>query len=375
MGMVTPSHFGPGRPTDSVTLLDGGREAFPRMLAAIRGARESIYLEVYRFAQDGVGDEFREALSAAARRGVRVRVVLDGWGSALDGRLLQANLAADGCDVRIFHPLSALVAGRLRRTHRKILLVDREVAFLGGINISDEYGHVGPGQAPDVAERKPEWLDLAVEVRGRAALALDERLRGGDHRTRSGPIRIRLSGMGGARPLRQRYRKAFGAARREILAAHAYFLPDRRFVRSITAAARRGVKVTLLLAGRSDVPLARTATIRLYRKLLAAGVDIREWTRSVHHAKVAVVDGKRLLLGSFNLDPLSLSNLEALVEVNDAAVAESGRRWIESRLAEARRVVSHDLTRRPALARWAIETVGVAVARSAEWVGRLLSLR
>jgi cardiolipin synthase len=375
MGAATTWHPGPGRPADSVTLLDGGQEAFPRMLAAIRGARQSVYLEVYRFAQDGVGEEFREALSAAARRGVRVRVVLDGWGSALDGRLLQADLGADGCDVRIFHPLSALVAGRLRRNHRKILLVDREVAFLGGINISDEYGHTGPGRAPDVAEREPEWLDLAVEVRGQAALALDERLRGGERRARAGPIRIRLSGMGGARPLRQRYRKAFGAARSEILAAHAYFLPDRRFVRSITAAARRGVKVTLLLAGRSDVPLARTATVRLYRKLLAAGVDIREWTRSVHHAKVAVVDGRRLLLGSFNLDPLSLSNLEALVEVNDASVADQGRRWIESRLAEAHRVAPADLTRRPALARWATETVGLAVARSAEWVGRLLSLR
>jgi cardiolipin synthase len=345
------------------------------MLAAIRGARESVHLEVYRLASDGVGEEFREALSAAARRGVRVRVVLDGWGSALDGRRLQADLGADGCDVRIYHPLSALVAGRLRRNHRKILLVDAEVAFLGGINISDEYGHTGPGRAPDVEEREPEWLDLAVEVRGGAAAALDERLRSGAHHARTGRIRVRLSGMGGARPLRQRYRKAFGSARREILAAHAYFLPDRRFVRSITAAARRGVKVTLLLAGRSDVPLARTATVRLYRQLLAAGVDIHEWTRSVHHAKVAVVDGRRLLLGSFNLDPLSLSNLESLVEVNDGAVAASGKRWIESRLAEARRVVPEDLARRPALVRWGVEAVGLAVARSAEWVGRLLSLR
>jgi cardiolipin synthase len=302
-------------------------------------------------------------------------VVLDGWGSALDGRLVKTALEADGCDVRIFHPLSALVAGRLRRNHRKILLVDGEVAFVGGINVSEEYGAPGPGPAGDEGAPDRDWLDLAVEVRGRAALALEEQLRGGARRTRAGPVRIRLSGAGGARSLRQRYRKAFGAARREIVAAHAYFLPDRRFVRSITAAARRGVRVTLLLAGRSDVPLARAATLRLYRRLLQAGVDIREWTRSVHHAKVAVVDGRRLLLGSFNLDPLSLSNLEVLVEVNDPEVAASGLRWLGERIALSRPVAAEDLVRRPAIVRWAVETVGVAVARSAEWVGRLLSLR
>jgi cardiolipin synthase len=366
---------GRSRAADRVTLLEGGREAFPRMLSAIQGARESVHLEVYRFSRDGVGEEFREALAEASRRGVRVTLVLDGWGTALDGRWLQAALEAEGCEVRIFHPITALFAGRIRRNHRKMLLVDGEVAFLGGINIGDEYGHTGPGRAPEAAEREPDWLDLAVEVRGPVAGWLARRVRGGRDRPPAGRVHVRITGLGGARPLRQRYRKAFGRARREILSAHSYFLPDRRFVRSITAAARRGVRVELLLAGRSDVPLARAATARLYRQLLAAGVEIREWTRSVHHAKVAVVDGRRMLLGSFNLDPLSLSNLESLVEVDDPVVAREARRWIEARAAEGRVVGLADVAGRTPLQRWVADSLGLAVARSAEWVGRLLALR
>jgi len=357
---------------ESITLLDGGREAFPRMLQAIRSARQSVYLEVYHLAREGVGDEFRRALSEAALRGVRVRVILDGWGSALDGRWLQSMLEPDGAEVRIYHPLLALFTGRFRRNHRKILLVDGEVAFLGGINIADEYGQLGPGRAPDLADEEPEWMDLAVELRGAPAAWMEARLRGERPPRLPGPVQIHLSGIGGGRRMRNIYRRAFGAARAEILAAHAYFLPDRRFVRSITSGARRGVKVVLLLAGRSDVPLARAATVRLYRRLVESGVEIREWMRSVHHAKVAVVDGEKVLLGSFNLDPLSLANLESLVEIDDPETARAARRWFEARARLARHVPPEEATRGGWGGRIA-DVLGDVVARFSEWVGRLLS--
>jgi cardiolipin synthase len=359
---------------ESITLLDGGGEAFPRMLHAIRAARQSVYLEVYHLAREGVGDEFRRALSEAALRGVRVRVILDGWGSALDGRWLQAMLEPDGAEVRIYHPLLALFTGRFRRNHRKILLVDGELAFLGGINIADEYGQIGPGRAPDLEDEQPEWMDLAVEIRGPTAAWLEARLRGERPPRPPGPVQVHLSGIGGGRRLRNIYRRAFGAARSEILAAHSYFLPDRRSVRSITSAARRGVNVTLLLAGRSDVPLAHIATVRLYRRLLESGVEIREWTRSVHHAKVAVVDGAKLLVGSFNLDPLSLANLESLVEIDDPETAMAARRWFEERARQARSVPIEEVSRR-GFAHWAAAVVGSAVARFGEWVARVLSGR
>ncbi len=365
-----------GRPLrDSVALLDGGAEAFPRMLAAIDGAAEAVHLEVYSFARDRVGERFIEALVGAASRGVRVSATLDGWGSAVDGRSIAAILAAAGCAVRIYNPLIALLAGRLRRNHRKILLVDGEVAFLGGLNIGEEYGGSEPPVNSGAALGEPPWLDLAVEVRGRAAAWLQRRLRGSREKQPPGSTRIYLSGIGGGRPLRRRYLKAIGAASSDIWVAHAYFLPDRRFVRSLTAAARRGVQIRLLLAGRSDVFFARPAIMMLYRRLLRAGVQIYEWSRSVHHAKAAVVDGCRLLAGSFNLDPLSLANLEALVEVDDPAVAGEGERWIATRVAEARQVTLEDLAGRTPLQRFLLDEVGLWVARAAAWLGRLLAMR
>jgi cardiolipin synthase len=366
----------PSRPPEpeSITLLDGGREAFPRMLRAIRGARQSIHLEVYHLAREGVGDAFRRALSEAALRGVRVQVILDGWGSALDGRWLQSMLEPDGAEVRIYHPLLALFTGRFRRNHRKILVVDGEVAYLGGINIADEYGEIGPRRAPDLADEQPEWMDLAVEIRGPAAAWLAARLRGERPSRPPGPVQIHLSGIGGGGRLRNIYRRAFGAARTEILAAHSYFLPDRRFVRSITSAARRGVKVTLLLAGRSDIPIFRAATVRLYRRLVESGVEIREWTRSVHHAKVGVIDGTKVLLGSFNLDPYSLANLESMVEIDDPETAAAARRWFEERAVQARRV-SPEEAMRGGWAHRLTDALGRLVARFTEWVARNLSGR
>jgi cardiolipin synthase len=349
----------------SVRILDGGPEAYPRMLAAVAAARASVHLEVYSFALDATGEHFQEALAAAARRGVRVRVVLDGVGSALDGRALQARLGAAGADVSIFNPLLALLVGRLRRNHRKVLVVDGEVAFLGGINIGDEYAG-GDAGVP--------WADLAAEIRGPACAWLADRLGGGRAPPPRGPVRFLLSGLGGGGRLRRRYLKAVGGARRTVLVAHAYFLPDRRLVRSITAASRRGVAVTLLLAGTSDVPFARSATARLYGGLLRAGVRIVEWERSVLHAKVAVVDGRRLLLGSFNLDPLSLANLEVLLEARGAPAGEAAR-WIERHVALGRVVRAAELAGRSALQRFLLDLLGLWAARAARFVGRLLGRR
>ena len=356
------------RSTRQAFLLDGGPEAYPRMLAALGLARYSVRLEVYAFASDGVGQRFIAALSAAAGRGVRVTVILDGWGSAGDGSEVAARLRDAGCQVAIYNPLTSLLAGRFRRNHRKILIVDDEVAFLGGINIGDEYGRMGE---PDV----PHWLDLAVELRGPTAGWLADRLQGARLPPPRGGVRIHLSGLGGGRRLRHRYVKAIGAARRSVVVANAYFLPDRRLVRSITAAARRGVQVTLVLPGRSDVPLARAASRSLYGKLLRAGVRIHEWTSTVLHAKAAVMDGRRLLIGSFNLDPLSLANLETLVELEEPEVVADGAAWMERLVLQSRAVTEEELAARPRLARWILDVLGLAVLRVAHRIGRLLAMR
>ncbi len=349
---------------ESVVLLDGGADAYPRMLLAINRAKRTVHLEVYAFAPSGVGALFIAALVEAQGRGARVEVVIDGWGSALGGRAVAAALRVGGCDVTIYNRLRAVLIGRFGRNHRKILLVDDEVAFIGGINIGDE--NVADGA-------RVAWADLGLEITGPACARLGQMIRREPHRLGEGSLSILLCGVGGGWRLRRRYLKAFEGARDRIHVAHGYFLPDRRLVRAITAAARRGVQVRLLLAGQSDVPFARAATRSLYHRLLKAGVIIHEWSGSVLHAKVATVDGRCLLVGSFNLDPFSLANLEALVEVDNRAVVARGEAWIESRFAGSRTVTKVDASSR--LQRWVLDPLGLLVARAAGLLSRLLGRR
>jgi cardiolipin synthase len=350
---------------DRVDLLDGGREAYPRMIAAIAAARATVYLEIYAFSPNGWGRQFLDALVDAAARGVKVRVIIDGWGSLLGGRSVKARLNAAGCECRIYNRFLSLFLLRLRRDHRKILLVDDEVAFLGGINIGDVY-------ADD--ELRKGWADLALQIRGPAALRLGKRLRREKLGDYAGGVHIYLSSESGGRKLRKRYLKAFSAAQRLILVAHAYFLPDVGVIRALKRAAKRGVAVKLLLAGRSDVPLIRTATRSLHRGLVLAGVQIFEWTSSVLHAKAATIDNHRFLVGSFNLDPLSLSNLETLVEIEDLEVVPRADEWIESHLLTARPITLADCSA-AWWHRWIVDWLGLAAARAAQIFGRLLSLR
>ena len=353
-----------GRGGESVVLLDGGVEAYPRMLQAIGQARGSVQLQVYAFSASGVGARFIEALAGAARRGVAVRVLLDGWGSARAGDGVAATLRHAGCRAEVYHRLRALFSGHLGRNHRKLLLVDDEVAFLGGINIGDE--NLDAGAAPG-------WADLALEIRGPQCAELGRLIRREPSRPSRSSLRILLCGLGGGWRLRRRYLQAFRGAARRIQLAHGYFLPDAGMVRALVAAARRGVEVRLLLAGRSDVPFARAATRSLYRRLLAAGVTIHEWEGSVLHAKVATVDGQVLLAGSFNLDPLSLANMETLVEVIDPGVVAEGARWIEAHFAGSRpmsALESETWTRR-----WLLDPLGRLLARLADLTGRLIARR
>jgi cardiolipin synthase len=345
-------------PRTSITLLDGGTATFGRMLAAIRCAQRAIHLEVYSMSSTGIGAAFMTALANAARRGVKVQLVLDAWGTAHPGRIA-GTLRQSGCHVQIYNPLRLGFVGRFRRNHRKLLLVDERVAFIGGINLSDEAG---------------EWADVAVELRGPACVSLAHRLRHLPRELGDPAVRILLSDLGGGRRLRKRYIKAFGAARSRVLLAHSYFLPDRGLLRSMTAAARRGVAVTLLVPGRSDVPLARAATALAYRKLLAAGVRIFEWTDSILHAKLGVFDGERLLVGSFNLDPYSLADLEALVEARDGTSTAAAEAWIERHVRGAREIDAAQLRAR-GWRRWLERLEGMVGLWLAHAVGRLLAKR
>jgi cardiolipin synthase A/B len=351
-------------PPESVVLLDGGEQAYPRMLAAIALAQRSIHLEIYAFAPTGVGARFVEAFGRAASRGVSVQVQIDGWGSARGGLAVASALRAAGCEVHIFHRLLALLIGRFGSNHRKILLIDEEVAFLGGINIGDEN--------LDNSVRLA-WADLALEIRGPQCAHLGQMVRGEPNQSIHSALHLYLSGLGGGWRLRRRYLRAFASARQRIHVAHGYFLPDRGIVNAITAAAHRGVEVHLLLAGRCDVPFARAATRSLYRHLLKAGVVIHEWNDSVLHAKVATIDGRRLLVGSFNLDPLSLANLETLVEVSDKHLVGQVEAWIQDHFARSRAITSAEASTWHQ--RWLLDPLGRLVARLVNMVGVVIASR
>ncbi len=337
----------------TVALLDGGDHAYPRMLLALEQARTSIHLEVYAFEPTGIGATFLTSLTAAAQRGVQVQVVIDGWGSVLGGNHVAATLRASGCRVRIHNRLRSVFLGRLTRNHRKLLLVDDEVAFIGGLNIGDE----------NVSDRvRPGWADLALELRGPVCVRLGRRLRrerpGAEVGERS--VQVVLAGLGQGWRLRRRYLSLFASASTRIDLAHGYFLPDRRVLRALVAAAKRGVQVELLLSGASDVPFARTATRRLYARLLAAGVHIHEWRSSVLHAKVCCVDSRAMLLGSFNLDPFSLTNLEVLVAVTDGPVVREAQAWVARHLAASHEVTTVEMG--GWFERWWFEPLGRLVA-------------
>jgi cardiolipin synthase len=310
------------------------------MLAAIDAARSSIHLEVYGFSDRGIGARFIESLGAAAARGVQVRVVVDGWGSLRRGAHVVALLRACGCDARVHNRLRLGFLGRMNRNHRKLLVVDGKLAVIGGANIGDEYA---------------QWDDLGLELRGAPCLALKRRLDGEHFVKQEGPVRVHLSRAGGGWRLRRMYAKSFASARSRLRLAHAYFLPDNGLIRRLIAAARRGVSVAALLAGKSDVPLAHLASTSLAARLAAGGVRLVEQNRAILHAKAAVIDGRRLLLGSFNLDPFSLADLETLVIVDDEAVAQRAERWIERRLAEGSPL--------PAPSAW---------SRLLAWIGRVV---
>jgi cardiolipin synthase len=305
---------------NSCQLLRDGVEAYPAMLAAIRGARRYVHLETYMFITDAVGELFGEALAEAAERGVHVKVLYDALGSWPSRRSFFEALRARGVDIRPFKPFTSLSRGLrhlLRRDHRKILAVDGEVAFIGGVNISAHWAPEGEGGAC--------WRDDVLRVEGPAVYELERRFvatwrmafqdyfrtwREARRRRRravlGGRGEVGLAVLSSRRSIHRAYLHAISRARRSVLVAAAYFIPDRRMVAALREAAQRGVEVSLLLNAKSDHPWLVHATRAFYEKLLTAGVRIFEWQRCVLHAKTAVVDGVWGTIGSFNLERRSL---------------------------------------------------------------------
>ena len=346
-----------------LNLLRGGDELFPAMLRAIGAARHEIWLATYIFNDDPAAMAIAQALADASRRGVQVKVVVDGFGSRSTIPTVRAVLCEADVGLAVFRPIHRwwnwLQPGQLRRLHQKLCVVDGEVAFVGGINLIDDRLDLGHGWSD--APR----LDFAVELRGPVVAPIEQAGRAVWSRAQLGqgfrdeivalakgaqpvahakrllnrlrmptlkPTRLKIDDLPPVRAafvlrdnLRRRrtiersYIAAIRKARTRIDLACPYFYPGGGFRTALRQAARRGVDVRLLLQGKLDYRIAGLAARTLYDELLAAGVRIFEYTPAFLHAKVALTDDEWATVGSSNIDPLSLLlNLEANVVVRDA---------------------------------------------------------
>lgn len=353
-----------------IDLLQNGADFFPALCGAIDGARLSVHLETYIFVLDRTGEVVMQSLERAARRGVKVRVVLDGFGCADAAEALQDRLRVAGAHCRIFRPEPPWhrrlmpSRSRLRRLHRKMTVIDGEVAFVGGINVVDDYDDLEPHDG--IATPR---FDFAVRVKGalvaRAVYAQDLLwVRLNWARLRRHPrdwAQFRL-GVPSKKPavaspgtrraalvlrdnvrFRQTFERAYlygiEHARHDILIANAYFFPGGKFRRALLNAVARGVRVRLLLQGKVEYHLQYHATRSLYGQLLRGGVEIYEYMPGYLHAKVAVIDDVAKV-GSSNLDPFSLLLArEANVVVDDASFAQELRQRLEAAIHEGGRLV------------------------------------
>ena len=326
-------------PGNRLTLLNSGDEYFPALLAALEAAKTEIYLESYIFAADEIGHEIAGALCRAARRGVQVNATVDGFGARNFATDFLPMLTGAGVRAMFYRPEIGrfhFKRHRLRRLHRKLVVIDARIAFVGGINIVSDHN------AP--AEMRPHY-DYAVRIEGPALRQIHHAVRrmwetvswvnfkrrfrlaaappaGGETAGAQTAAFLIRDNIRHRNDILHAYLEAIDAAQDEILIANAYFLPGLRFGRALYAAARRGVRITVLLQGKSDHPLFRYATQTLYATALEAGIRIFEYEKSFMHAKVAVIDGQWATVGSSNIDPFSLLLAkEANIVVRDRVFA------------------------------------------------------
>jgi cardiolipin synthase A/B len=367
-----------------ITLLKNGGEFFPALVRAIDEAKREVRIETYIFRDDASGEVIAAALKRAAERGVDVRVIVDGFGSHETRPVFFSSMNNAGVTVLLFRPEYRWLKFRkahLRRTHRKIVVIDQAIAFVGGINLIDD-------MTESLSNTFPRY-DYALQIEGaviadihraterlwtlvswwsyrkrQANEKLDQLLRRPVRNSANTPASApaltnnmplspspisSLAATDATQPVRAafvardnfRHRRdiehvyldAVESAKKSILIVNSYFLPGRKFRRAIVDAAERGVHVTLLLQGRADHALMQLASRALYGQFLAAGVHVFEYQKSMLHGKVAVVDDHWATVGSSNLDPFSLFlNREANMVVSDAAFAQTLRASIEQEI-------------------------------------------
>jgi cardiolipin synthase len=374
-GRKTKYRF-PWRAGNRFTIHSDGEEFFPAMLDAVRNARSHVLLEMYLVESGAVTAQFVEVLCTAADAGVAVYLLLDDFGVRGLSRFERQRLAASGVDIAYYNPVRYTKYRRnLFRDHRKLLLVDAEVAFAGGTGLTDEFDRNTLGRR--------RWHEVMVEVRGpcvadwqalfvgnwrewsRVPLELPAPVYAPDPRNQLG--RVACSEIGRPVEVKRSVLNHIHRARKRLWLATAYFIPSWKIRRALRRAARRGVDVRLLLPGpRTDHPAVRYAGRRFYGRLLQQGVRIYEYQPSVLHAKMVLSD-TWVAIGSSNIDRWNLRwNLEANQEMDDAEVAQEVDALFRRDFAHSQEIHYEEWQRRPwrpRLMEWFWGTVDVWLER------------
>jgi cardiolipin synthase len=338
-------------PGNRITTLVNGAQIYATMLDAIRAARANISFETFVF-RDGVGATFVAELSAAARRGVQVHMLLDWLGSrTMNQHLLQAARVA-GCDLHVYHPPSWYHLGRLNnRTHRKLLIVDGRLGFTGGVGMGIEWKDGLRGlppwrdshfmaEGPVVAQMQAVFVDNWIKATGRV-------LHGAEYFPKLAPAgdmdaqMFGSSPVGGSESMHLMVLLAITAAKTSIDIENAYFVPDKLTCEALCSAARRGVRVRIVVPGRyTDARVGRWAAQGLYGALLEAGIQLYEYQPTMMHCKVLVIDGVWSSVGSANFDDRSFRlNDEANLNVFSEELAHEQMRLIDEDIRNSRRMV------------------------------------
>ena len=321
-----------GSPGQTIELVHSGEDYFFRLLHIISNAKSEIHFQTYIFENDSTGLEIVRALKEAANRSVKVYLLLDGFGS---GKLPDAffeDLAKNKIQIRLFspwHSRNSIYIGR--RLHHKVVVVDGKIAIIGGINIANKYRG---------SSTEEPWLDYAVQIE---CTSIAEYLRQlckniylKKRRNKSRTIQPDFYNENGTsvkilrndwlklkNEIHNAYINALRKADKEVIIMASYFLPGRRLSNELRKAAKKGVKIKIILSGVSDLPIVMRATNYLYSSLLNQGIELVEWEKSVLHGKLMVVDSKWATVGSFNLNHLSsYGSIEMNAEINSRGFSE-----------------------------------------------------
>lgn len=322
------------REGNRIQLLENGDEYYPAVFEAIDNAQRKVILETFIWFEDKVGRQLHAVILRAAKRGVEVEMLLDGYGTPDLSDDFVGELTSAGVVFRYYDPRPRLLGMRtnlFRRMHRKIVVIDNTVAFVGGINFSAEHmSGYGPESKQDYAVRVEgpvvddilqfELENLSDHAQNRLGWQQRRRYHAAENRQpgEAQALFVWRDNDDHRDDIEHHYLKMLANAKREVIIANAYFFPGYRLLHAMRNAARRGVQVKLIVQGTPDMPIVKVGAELLYNYLLKGGVQVYEYRRRPLHGKVALMDTHWATVGSSNLDPLSLSlNLEANLIIHD----------------------------------------------------------